>query len=212
MGKWRALAGGSANLVGADSDQPIDPLDPTYKAPGLDLTQEQCTDLTAFVASLPPPRQRKPSSAADAERVNSGARLFTATGCADCHMEKLGSVNGIYSDLLLHDMGTALADPAGAGSGRPSSRKAGQRRSGYFGESNDAFEFVPPEALQRWRTPPLWGVADSAPYLHDGRAATLQDAIMAHGGEAIAARKSFAALPAPERRKIVAFLNSLTVQ
>jgi CxxC motif-containing protein (DUF1111 family) len=66
------------------------------------------------------------------------------------------------------------------------------------------------DVLQReWRTPPLWGVADTAPYLHDGRAATLQDAIMWHGGEAESAQKQFAALSQPEKELLLKFLSSL---
>jgi CxxC motif-containing protein (DUF1111 family) len=215
------VMGACANEIGLQvpgQEQPIDPLDPTHKSPGLDLTQEQCNDLTAFVGSFPPPTQRAPASAKEAERVLAGAHLFNTTGCAVCHMERLGKVTGIYSDLLLHDMGPALADHVPANSNVASTENAlntvrsfGGGYNGGGGPSGaDAFVDAPPESLRQWRTPPLWGVADSAPYLHDGRAATLQDAILAHGGEAISARKSFVALPAPERGKILAFLNSLT--
>jgi CxxC motif-containing protein (DUF1111 family) len=55
----------------------------------------------------------------------------------------------------------------------------------------------------------LWGAADSAPYLHDGRAATLQDANQSHGGEALAAAELYGMLPALERAKLLAFLGSL---
>ncbi len=130
-------------------------------------------------------------------------------------METLGEVTGIYSDLLLHDMGTELEDPVPASSGRIRGGSADPSfTGGYFGGSGpsgpDVFVDVPPAARRLWRTPPLWGVANSAPYLHDGRAATLEDAIMAHSGEAIPARKYFTSLPAAHRAKILAFLKSLT--
>ncbi|MCG8648482.1 MAG: hypothetical protein MI861_01535, partial [Pirellulales bacterium] len=66
------------------------------------------------------------------------------------------------------------------------------------------------DAMQReWRTPPLWGVADSAPYLHDGRAETLDAAIRWHGGEAADAAANYRTLTEPDREKVIAFLSSL---
>ena len=62
---------------------------------------------------------------------------------------------------------------------------------------------------REWRTPPLWGVADSAPYLHDGRAATLNEAISLHGGEALECKNRFFALPDDDRRAVVEFLQCL---
>jgi CxxC motif-containing protein (DUF1111 family) len=62
---------------------------------------------------------------------------------------------------------------------------------------------------REWRTPPLWGVADSAPYLHDGRAATLNEAISLHGGEALAAKDRYFHLPDEDRRAVVEFLSCL---
>ncbi|MCX7422561.1 MAG: hypothetical protein NT013_23875 [Planctomycetia bacterium] len=63
---------------------------------------------------------------------------------------------------------------------------------------------------QEWRTPPLWGVASSAPYLHDGRAATLEQAIQWHGGEGQRAAEAFRSLKPDERVDLLQFLNSLT--
>ena len=62
---------------------------------------------------------------------------------------------------------------------------------------------------QEWRTPPLWGVRDSAPYLHDGRASSLENAIALHGGQAQESAKQFAALTPQEKQKLMAFLKSL---
>jgi CxxC motif-containing protein (DUF1111 family) len=62
---------------------------------------------------------------------------------------------------------------------------------------------------REWRTPPLWGVADSAPYLHDGRAGTLVEAIALHGGEAEQVSRRFVALPAADRMAMVEFLSCL---
>lgn len=66
------------------------------------------------------------------------------------------------------------------------------------------------DAFQReWRTPPLWGVADTAPYLHDGRAETLEDAILWHSGEAESSRARYSDLSRQQRNLVLAFLSSL---
>lgn len=62
---------------------------------------------------------------------------------------------------------------------------------------------------QEWRTPPLWGVRDSAPYMHDGRAETLLEAITMHDGEGAATRDRFLNLSLPDRHAIIAFLNTM---
>ena len=60
-----------------------------------------------------------------------------------------------------------------------------------------------------WRTPPLWGVADSAPYLHDGRAATLAEAIKLHAGQASSSANRYASLSDVQQEELIAFLNTL---
>jgi CxxC motif-containing protein (DUF1111 family) len=60
-----------------------------------------------------------------------------------------------------------------------------------------------------WRTPPLWGFRDSGPYLHDGRAQTLEEAVALHGGEAVASATRFFRLSSSERLEVQAFLRSL---
>lgn len=168
----------------------------SYRAPGADLTQEQCNQITAFCASLSPPIESpNPDSVA---RAAAGKKIFHSIGCADCHTPNLGSAVGIYSDLLLHRMG---ADLVGGGS--------------YY----DSAPPVPPllddsspsgsPRPEEWRTPPLWGVADSAPYLHDGRAATLHDAIVAHGGQGAVAARKYSLLSQAERDDLQIFLKSL---
>ena len=93
----------------------------------------------------------------------------------------------LYSDLKRHDMGAGLAE------------KNGQI-------SDDKVTGVDP----RWfTTTKLWGVADTAPYLHDGRAKTLEEAIVAHGGEAEAARQAFQAMSSDEQEHLIQFLKSL---
>jgi CxxC motif-containing protein (DUF1111 family) len=169
---------------------------PNYQALGLDLTLEQCNQLTAFVAGLPRPMERLPEQPEPRSQALAGKKLFHAVGCADCHTPDIGSVEGIYSDLLLHRMGEELQ--GGGSYNDPPIPPSGSDLSPGDGPS-------PGE----WRTPPLWGVADSAPYLHDGRAATLADAIKLHGGQGAAAQRHFAALSPTEQEHLIAFLKTL---
>ena len=129
-----------------------------------------------------------------------GETLFTSSGCAKCHTpqfttsathpmaELRGQTISPYSDLLLHDMGPEMADNMGEGIASGS----------------------------EWRTSPLWNIGHTAgvneageAYLHDGRAETLEEAILWHGGEAAASRDAFCNMSAAQRAAIVAFLKSL---
>lgn len=147
-----------------------------------------------YFQTLAVPAQRNYNDAT----VQKGAVLFTSLNCDACHVTQFTtgahpiaalSYQTIYpyTDLLLHDMGEDLADyrPAYAASGT------------------------------EWRTPPLWGIGltqivnPKATFLHDGRANTLEEAILWHGGEALAARNAFMQLPKSERDALIAFLRSL---
>ncbi|MGH7895185.1 MAG: di-heme oxidoredictase family protein, partial [Candidatus Binatia bacterium] len=145
-----------------------------------------------FLAGLAPIPSGRYADATGKRIAIHGRSAFRRIGCALCHSERLrvaGTVLRplglkkvtIFSDLLLHDLGPGLADGIAQGAA-------------------DGNEF---------RTAPLWGVAFSAPYLHDGRAATLDAAILAHGGEAQTARDAFATLAVVDRAAILAFLGSL---
>lgn len=105
-----------------------------------------------------------------------------------------------FTDLRRHDMGPGLSDAA---QGHPD--KSGKRdaRSSVFRQGPD----IPPSYFL---TRPLWGLADSAPYLHDGRAPTLHDAIVLHGGEAQQARDAYVKLPPERMRALQVFLFSLS--
>jgi CxxC motif-containing protein (DUF1111 family) len=165
-----------------------------YQPCGLDLTAEQCNELSAFVASLPRPVERLPNEAGALAQCRAGKQLFHSVGCAACHTPDLGSVDGLYSDLLLHRMGEPLA--GGGSYNEPLSETQ---------VSNRGASASPGE----WRTPPLWGIADSAPYLHDGRATTLEDAIRLHGGQGARAAQRFARLYPFQRAQLIAFLKTL---
>ena len=186
-------------VVDAFSDQMslTSPQRPDETRPqGRDLTCDPASDpeidpativaVTDFLRFLAPPA---PLPLTPTARF--GKRLFKQFGCPGCHTDKLRTglasekaLNAkrvrMYSDLLLHDMG-ALGD-------------------GIIQGVAEAAEF---------RTPPLWGLAQSAPYLHDGRAATLDEAIAAHDGEARTARDRFMQLGPSGRSALIEFLRSL---
>jgi CxxC motif-containing protein (DUF1111 family) len=175
---------------------------PSYRPAGLDLTDGQCDQLTAYVGSLSRPVERLPDDAVQADQARAGKKLFASVGCADCHVADVGNVKGLYSDLLLHHMG---ADLEGGGS--------------YYDTPLPAPPSAPsdpdPEGAAtpaEWRTPPLWGVADSAPYMHDGRAPTLIDAIGLHTGQGAASAKRFAKLSPAEQDQVIGFLKTLRAQ
>jgi CxxC motif-containing protein (DUF1111 family) len=174
--------------------QPRSMARPGYQVPGLDLTQEQCDQLTAFVGSLPQPIERLPGNVHERDQAHAGKELFHSIGCADCHTPNLGSIEGIYSDLLLHRMGQPLE---GGGS--------------YNEPPVPLPDFPPGEGPSpgEWRTPPLWGVADSAPYLHDGRAATLEEAIKLHGGQAARTARRFERLSPSDQARLIGFLKTM---
>jgi len=133
------------------------------------------------------------------DRVARGNQLFAQARCTACHAPTLttGSTHRFnelkgqtirpYTDLLLHDMGPDLADnyPQGVAS------------------------------AQEWRTAPLWGIGllpslnAKTRYLHDGRARTLEEAILWHGGQGQPSRDRFKAMGADDRQKVIDFLKSL---
>ena len=105
----RVCAGGVCQRVGARQPGPgsagfAD--QDRLPAAGARSDESQCDQITAFVASLPQPREVVPDQ--DAKRTASGKTHFNTIGCAECHSPDLGTVKGIYSDLLLHRMGSSL--------------------------------------------------------------------------------------------------------
>lgn len=131
-------------------------------------------------------------------QVQRGEQLFASANCIACHISNFRTGNHEisalanqtihpYTDLLLHDMGEGLADH------RPDFQAAGTE----------------------WRTAPLWGIGLTqtvlpySSYLHDGRARTLEEAILWHGGEAEASREAFRNLPESDRTALIQFLRSL---
>ena len=175
-----SAAAGEMGLELPGRHQAADPRLPGLAAHGLDMDQDDCNLLIDYVRSLPAPIASKPPDEKTASQVKAGEATFRSIGCASCHLSKLGDVEGIYTDLLLHDMGPQLADSDAytVFTGEPS-RPGGPEAA----ESDRARSATGPASVREWRTPPLWGLRDSAPYLHDGRAPTIAEAITLHGGQ-----------------------------
>ncbi len=118
-------------------------------------------------------------------RVEDGETIFAALGCVSCHVPELVGDEGAvraYSDFLLHQ----IADPA---------------RYQVDESGVDPREF---------RTAPLWGLRDTEPYLHDGSAETVRDAVLrGHHGEAMNPRQAFEARTPDDQHKVEEFLKSL---
>lgn len=163
---------------------------------GREVSAEAVAALTRYAGALAVPDRRAPEDA----QVLAGKAAFHDAGCAACHRPKqlthqladdpARSFQMIwpYTDLLLHDMGPGLAAEAAEGAASAS----------------------------EWRTPPLWGIGLSAQvtgqpatYLHDGRAGSLLEATLWHGGEAEAARDRVAAMAPETRAALIRFLESL---
>jgi hypothetical protein len=199
---------------------PFGGADPDGDAITNEITEGQVSVLTLFVAMQETPQILAPPDATTTLAWGEGRARFESLGCATCHVPSLplasttfvlpsrgggtsvkvdlatdaaepriaasiadGKMRAfLFSDLKRHDLGAALAEP-----------RADRGVPGHL-----------------FLTRPLWGVARSGPYLHDGRAATLEAAILAHGGEAQEARDAYAALGDPERGTVRVFLTSLT--
>jgi CxxC motif-containing protein (DUF1111 family) len=157
---------------------PEDVTDPRTRLAAID-------NFEAFMKFLaPPPRGMVDQAARD------GEQLFAAVGCAACHVPVLQTgANAhplftrravpLFSDLLLHDVGT--------------------------GDDIPQASALPNEI----RTPSLWGLRARRPLLHDGSASTAEDAIRRHGGEAAGVRRRFEQLSDGQRMRLIAFLSSL---
>lgn len=121
-----------------------------------------------------------------------GEKLFDEIGCATCHVRSYTIENGVkvspYSDFLLHDMGEGLSD-----------------------DGRSEFEAMPSE----WRTQPLWSLGSRQKalhqknFLHDGRARSVEEAILWHGGEAQGVKERFKGLPEKSRKALIEFLEEL---
>ncbi|WP_340677376.1 di-heme oxidoredictase family protein [Paraglaciecola sp.] len=183
----------------------------TCGASGTEVSDQYLDELSKYISLLGVRAQRD----VDSVQVQQGKTLFSNIGCVGCHTDTLQTSEfhplselrsqtiHPYTDLLLHDMGAGLADTLGEG-----------QASGA-----------------EWRTTPLWGIGLSAcvtggvtnpiggqgnevctpehSYLHDGRARTIEEAVLWHGGESESSRVAFESLNSGDKAAVLAFLNSL---
>lgn len=290
-----------ANEMGLQTPRKTQSADPTnagYRNNQFDIGDEQVQNLKHFVAALPAPKQQFPQSPSELVTVRHGETTFHRVGCSVCHVRDMPPALGIYSDLLLHDMGQESIDlnhaepyivkrnrvPMEVEAGMPTGMQIvgevpyygpatmiplpqGHQDTvdvtpvapvfgysqGPISQQKPSFAFVSPEGPtslvgfqligselnpdtqnnsiarkrrtspisggrpvvtrfdfydrlafqptrfnQEWRTAPLWGLRDSAPYLHDGRAETILEAIAMHDGEASGTRDRFLSLGCEE--------------
>ena len=192
----------------------------------LEIDNGMLTTVVGYLAQLEAPVMRPPHDPGLLDAWAAGRTQFETIGCAGCHVPTLelddpkldarqpaapdrppfivnvakdgdgpkiepkfagtdtAYLVRLFSDLKRHDMGDALATAAPQGT-------------------------IPARVFL---TRPLWGLAETAPYLHDGRAPTVHDAIVLHGGEATAARDAYLALDEPARAGVRVFLASLSRQ
>lgn len=167
-------------------------IDPRY---GVEINQNLLNATTFFIRLLGVPKRRNWQT----EQIVKGRELFYQANCHLCHIPSFTTAQSAlepelanqtiwpYTDLLLHDMGEPLAD------GRTDFEANGRE----------------------WRTSPLWGIGSSdkvsgpSHYLHDGRARSISEAILWHGGEAQSARDRYNRMKKAERSALVAFIQSL---
>lgn len=161
----------------------------------LEIDDDDLLKVALYMSALAVPNRRD----LDNPQVQLGEQQFHEIGCANCHVATLETgIHPIvpklsrqtihpYTDLLLHDLGDGLSED----------------RPDFAAHGNE------------WRTPPLWGIGlneivnGNLFYLHDGRARSLTEAILWHGGEAESAREAFMQLSAEMRAALIRFLESL---
>jgi CxxC motif-containing protein (DUF1111 family) len=171
----------------------LDPLTGEYNDP--EVTDNAVLDVVFYLRTLKAPVQRE----SDHTEVIAGKAIFNTTGCVKCHVSEWKTpVSDIaalsektfypYTDLLLHDMGPQLDDGYTEGIAKTS----------------------------EWRTPALWGLGLSKKsqggqyyLMHDGRAASINQAIMLHGGEAAQSQEKYIQLSTVEKESLIRFLESL---
>jgi hypothetical protein len=204
----------NVNLVGSANCP-----DPDGDGVSSEVTEGQLSAMATYMGLRETPVRVPAISSTAQSRANSGESLFKSIGCTSCHTqfmklnvpvhtEKADTTGGkgitidlrienhdpkpavaadgsmtieVFSDFKRHDVGAALAD------------------SKNFNQI----------AANQFITPPLWGISVSAPYLHDGRARTLKDAILLHAGDAQTVRNNFAALTVDQQSQVVEFLLTL---
>ncbi|MDE3004380.1 MAG: thiol oxidoreductase [Gemmatimonadota bacterium] len=195
VGAYQQDMGVTSDLLSEDLFNPASGSRASDSAPDPEVSSATVANVVFYLKTLRVPSRRDQGDA----DVLAGQQIFADIGCVGCHVPTLmtgaSEIEVLdrvefhpYTDLLLHDMGPELDD--GYTEGRA--------------------------LTSEWRTPPLWGIGlqDSfqggqAFFMHDGRARTLDEAILLHGGEASGARTRFSGLSAEDQARLIRFLESL---
>ena len=191
---WTAVAGTLEEFVASAFCSELGLVGPAGRQ---SLSLQQSVDIDGnsigrvaqYIRLLAPP----PSTDSETALERQGRKVFEEVGCEACHRATLRTRNSDgsalsdrvfhpYTDLLLHDMGPGRGPLVVSGGATP----------------------------REYRTPPLWGLSSTGPpYMHDGGAANVAEAIDAHDGEALESLNAYSALAVHDRRALVAFLESL---
>ena len=185
-----------------------------------ELSDAQIALITMFAAMQDVPVDLPPVESDLLLLYARGRQDFTTLGCADCHIPSLPIEDSTYTlpgreddDDLSFDLLEDAAQPRLAPdpiTGELAVPLYSDLKRHAMGEGLAEVREDAGIAADTFITPPLWGIARSRPYLHDGRAPTLEDAILEHGGEAQDARDAFAALEEIDRAPLRVFLTALT--
>ena len=184
-----------------------------------EITEGQVSALTLYIAMQEMPQELLPEDSMMLLYWAEGRQDFDALGCSECHTPSLPVdrprfrlVSRVGGPTYVVDMPTEAAQPriVADDEGAYAVRMYTDLKRHSMGEAlaeNRPIDGLAPDVFL---TPPLWGIARSRPYLHDGSAPTLEDAILAHGGEAQTSRDAFAALDELDRAPLRVFLTSLS--
>ncbi|MBL9008872.1 MAG: hypothetical protein JNJ46_31720 [Myxococcales bacterium] len=189
--------------------------DPDADGVKREATVGMVTALTAYLAALSPSSEDLLVAPNFSLQLARGQKLFQSLGCADCHTPELP-----LEDPVLHlgpdensqpvvDLTPLLASSATRGKRPLSVRLYSDLRRHNMGDDLADSRSQQGISRKQWLTPPLWGISSTGPYLHDGRAGDIESAILAHGGEASAARNAYAQLQVADSEPLRMFLLSL---
>ncbi|POF33721.1 di-heme oxidoredictase family protein [Roseibium marinum] len=200
-----------------------------------ELTPGQVSALVAWQATLPAPTRRADLPETWRQAAQRGETLFGEVGCSSCHIPELPLDSLVFQDPGPFDTAGTLrqsdvAGPLALDLGTLDWVKAlprddqGRVLVPLFGDlkrhkiadaANDTFgnELLAQRFVARdvFMTAELWGIGSTAPYGHRGDLTTLNEVILAHGGEATESRKAYSGLEEPDRKSIIAFLRSLEI-